>query len=116
MELSNIRPHVEEWVRAWNARNLDAILEHYAENIVFRASTVARRWGKPDGVLRGKAELRAHFAKGLELAPALSFTLEEVFLCPEGYAVLYLRENGNRVIDAVLLDGDGRAREVTAYY
>ena len=74
------------------------------------------RWNKPDGKLRGIAELRRHFALGLELAPALKFVLEEVFLTPSGYAILYRRDNGNRVIDAVILDDEGRAMSVTAYY
>jgi ketosteroid isomerase-like protein len=116
MEPDEARAHVEDWIRAWNERDVDAILSHYADDVVFRASTVARRWNRPDGLLRGKAELRAHFLKGLELSPGLHFTLEEVFLCPGGFAVLYRRENGNRVIDAVLVDADGRARDVIACY
>jgi hypothetical protein len=57
---------------------LEGILSHYADDIVFQAATV-RRWNKPDGVLRGTAELRAHFTKGLELAPNLYFEFEEIF-------------------------------------
>jgi hypothetical protein len=30
--------------------------------------------------------------------------------------VLYRRENGNRVIDVVVLDADGKARDVRAFY
>lgn len=58
---------------------LEGILSHYADDIVFQAATVVRRWNKPDGVLRGTAELRAHFTKGLELAPNLYFEFEEIF-------------------------------------
>jgi hypothetical protein len=43
-------------------------------------------------------------AKGLELDPDLNFQFEEIFHCPRGYAVLYRRNNGNRVIDVVELD------------
>lgn len=35
---------------------------------------------------------------------------------PGGYALLYRRENDNRVLDAVELDDTGRARRVRAYY
>jgi hypothetical protein len=42
--------------------------------------------------------------------------LEEVFLAPGGYAILYQRENGNRVIDAVTLDPDGHNSKIVAYY
>jgi hypothetical protein len=66
--------------------------------------------------LRGREELRRHFSRGLELAPDLAFTEEALLLAPNGYALLYRRENGNRVLDAVELDAGGRAARVRAYY
>jgi ketosteroid isomerase-like protein len=112
----NANAHVEAWMAAWNSHDLDRIMSHYAEDIVFEAQTAARRWNLPDGRIIGKEMLRQHFALGLELSPKLRFTLEDVFLSPSGYAILYYRENGNRVIDAVTLDGNGRACKVIAYY
>ena len=114
--MMNATAHAQSWIAAWNARDLDAILEHYVEDVVFEASTVVRRFGRADGVLRGKAELREHFRRGLELAPSLRFDLEAIFTAPSGYAVLYRRENGNRVIDVVEVAEDGRARAVRALY
>lgn len=104
------------WIAAWNRHDLDAVMEHYAEDVVFRAATVVTRWNRDDGTLHGRAALRAHFAKGLALAPGLRFELEDVLLAPGGYAVVYRRENGNRVVDAVELDAGGRAVRVHAYY
>ena len=98
------KAHALSWIAAWNRHDVDAIMSHYADDVIFQAETVVRRWNKPEGVLHGKAELRAHFAKGLELASDLHFEFEEVFQCPGGYAVLYRRNNGNRVIDVVELD------------
>jgi hypothetical protein len=106
----------ESWIAAWNAHDLDAILEHYAEDVLFRVNTAVSRWKRADGALRNKAELREHFRLGLERAPNLHFTLREVLTCPDGYAVLYERENGNIVIDAVELDAHGHAARVHAYY
>ena len=108
--------HARSWVAAWNAHDLEAILSHYADDVELQAETVARRWGRTDGRLRGKGELREHFSRGLQLAPNLRFELEDVFTCPRGYAVLYRRENGNRVIDAVTLNAEGKAEKVRAFY
>lgn len=108
--------HAKNWVEAWNARDLDRIMSHYSQDVVFEAETVRARWQKPEGKLQGVAELRKHFALGLELAPQLNFQLERVLLAPSGYAVQYRRENGNYVIDCVILDNDGKAAKVTAYY
>jgi ketosteroid isomerase-like protein len=107
---------INDWFEAWNSHDLDRIMQHYADNVEFTAQTVVTRWGKADGKLKGKAELRAHFSTGLALAPDIRFTLEEVLSAPNGYAVLYRRDNGNRVLDAVELDASGLAVKVTAYY
>ncbi|MBF6078735.1 YybH family protein [Nocardia beijingensis] len=110
------RAHADAWLAAWNARDLDAIMACYADDVDFVASTVTRRWGKPDGRLRGKSELRRHFESGLRLAPDLSFTEEALLTNPGGYALLYRRENGNRVLDVVELDQHGHAAYVHAFY
>ncbi|HUC61138.1 MAG TPA: nuclear transport factor 2 family protein [Alphaproteobacteria bacterium] len=110
------RALAEQWIAAWNSRDLDRIMEHYAVDVEFEANTVVRRWHKEDGKLVGAAALREHFRLGLELSPGLRFDLEEVFTLPSGYAVLYRRDNGNRVIDVVELDRDGKARRVKAFY
>lgn len=77
---------------------------------------MTRRWGRPDGRLHGKDELRRHFQLGLELAPDLTFTEEALLTSPAGYALLYRRENGNRVLDVVELDEHGLAAKVQAFY
>lgn len=111
-----MRALAEHWIQMWNSRDLDGIMAHYAPDIEFEANTVVRRWQKPDGKLHGLSELRRHFQAGLELAPNLHFELEDLFTTPSGYAVLYRRDNGNRVIDVVELNGDGLAVRVKACY
>ena len=113
---NDIRSLACDWIAAWNARDLDRIMAHYSPDVEFQANTVVRRWNRPDGRLHGHAELREHFRLGLELAPALHFELLETFAAPGGYAVLYQRENGNRVLDVVQLDSQQRACHVQALY
>jgi hypothetical protein len=112
----DVREHADRWLAAWNARDLEAIMDCYAEDVDFVAPTVVTRWKRSDGRLRGAAELRQHFQRGLELAPELRFSEEALMTTPGGYALLYRRENNNRVLDAVELDDTGRARRVRAYY
>jgi plasmid stabilization system protein ParE len=114
--LQEKRAFAEHWIAAWNDRDLDRIVSHYADAVEFEAATVVRRWQRSDGRLHGIAELREHFRIGLELVPNLHFSLEEILDAPSGYAVLYRRENGNRVLDAVELDANGKAIRVTAFY
>ena len=107
---------IADWLDAWNCHDIDRIMAHYAEEIEFTAQTVVARWGKADGKLVGKAELRKHFEKGLELAPKIHFEADQILWSPIGYAVLYRRENNNELLDAVELNAEGLAVKVTAYY
>jgi len=113
---SDTRTLVAGWIESWNAHDLDGIMRHYADGVVFEASTVVSRWNRPDGRLHGAAELREHFQRGLKLAPTLHFELEEVFTAPNGYAALYRRDNGNRVLDVVELNENSEAISVKAFY
>jgi hypothetical protein len=108
--------HAEGWLAAWNAHDLDAIIDFYAEEVEFTAPTVIARWNRPDGRLNNREELRRHFARGLEMVPNLTFTREALLETPGGYALFYRRENGNRVADVVELDDSGKAIRVKAYY
>jgi hypothetical protein len=112
----DIRSHADAWLAAWNAHDLDAIMECYSDEVDFIAPTVITRWGRDDGRLRGRAELRRHFELGLELAPDLVFTEEALLSNPVGYGLLYRRENGNRVLDVVELNSNGEAATVRAFY
>ena len=115
-KMQGARARASDWVAAWNAHDLDRIMAHYSDDVTFEAPTIVRRWNKPDGRLVGKEELRKHFALGLQLSPQLKFIIEDIFLSPSGYAILYRRENGNRVVEAVTLSPEGLVTRVTVYY
>jgi ketosteroid isomerase-like protein len=42
----DLRAHADAWMAAWKARDIDAVMACYADNIDFVAATVARRWGQ----------------------------------------------------------------------
>jgi hypothetical protein len=67
-----------EWVAAWNAHDLEMILEHYEEKAELTSPVAAQLLGRADGKIVGKANLRAYFQRGLEAYPELHFTLEDL--------------------------------------
>lgn len=103
------------WIEAWNNRDLEAILEHYADDVEVRSPRVTERFGTPDGRLAGKDRLREYFAIGLE-KPDLRFELVEVLEGPGTMTVLYRRENGALVADCSELDSAGRITRMIACY
>jgi hypothetical protein len=63
-----------EWVAAWNSHDLEAILSHYASQVILTSPVAAKLTGEASGTIQGKDALRRCFAKGLELFPNLEFT------------------------------------------
>jgi ketosteroid isomerase-like protein len=105
-----------EWCEAWNRRDLDAVMAHYAEDVEFSSPTVVQRWGLPDGWLRGKDKLRANFEIGMQ-KPGLRFELVDVLVGASGcYCVVYRRETGALVTDLVETDASGLGCRVVACY
>jgi SnoaL-like domain len=97
------------WVEDWNSRDLDRIMEHYAENVEFESPSVVTRWGYPDGKLRGKIALRVHFKKGLDLPPDSPFELVDILAGIDSFLVVYKQAGGNIVADYVVTDKDHKA-------
>lgn len=60
----------EEWQAAWNSHDIERILTHYADDVVFQSPYVAHRFQDPAGQVRGKEALRSYWGSGLHQQPA----------------------------------------------
>ena len=105
-----------EWIAAWNAHDLDAILAHYAEEVELTSPVAAQLLGKPDGKVVGKASLRAYFARGLEAYPELSFRLEEVLWGMSSVVLYYTNQKGTRSAEFMEVSAAGKVKRVVANY
>ena len=68
------------WEVAWNAHDLDELLGHFSDHVVFTSPIAAQLIEGSGGVIRGKDALRDYWALGLKLIPDLRFTVEGVCL------------------------------------
>lgn len=104
------------WIDAWNCHDLERILAHYADDVVLTTPRAAVVVPESDGVIRGKAALRAYWAKALAAAPGLRFELEDVLSTVDGVTLLYRNHRGERAAETCVWDADGRvARSWVAY-
>ena len=110
------RTFADAWVAAWNGRDLDEIMSHYAKGVRLTSPLVTRRYGRSDGTLRGRKKLREYFEIGLRQVPELRFELRSVLTGPAGLAIVYARENGALVVETLALNKGGKARRVRVYY
>ena len=95
-----------DWVAAWNAHDVEAVLAHFHDDVVFTSPTAARVVPTSGGVTRGKQALREYWTEGLKLMPDLHVTVERVF-AGVGVLVLTYRNQAGGLVDEVLVFSDG---------
>ena len=49
-----------DWIQAWNAHDLDKIMEHYSDTIVFESPITAQVNNDPTGTIKDKTLLRQY--------------------------------------------------------
>jgi ketosteroid isomerase-like protein len=106
----------EEWVAAWNAHDLDAIMALYAPGVVFQTPTIIDTLGIADGTVHGAERLREHFGRGLERLADLRFDLEGVYAGVSSLAMTYRWADGTPVCELHEYDADGLIARVQALY
>jgi hypothetical protein len=110
------RKFADEWVRAWNAHDLDQIMSHYDDEVVLVSPVAARLLGDPSGRVSGKAALRAYFRRGLEAYPQLRFELLDVMWGLDSVVLYYTNQKGSRTGEYMELTPTGRVSRVVANY
>lgn len=101
---------------AWNARDLDAILALYADDIEFSSPYIAALGFAPDGVIHGKDMLRLYFERALDRAPALTFTPEALCVGARGHTLIYRNHRGERAAETHERDATGLVVRADATY
>ena len=51
----------DDWVRAWNDHDVEAVLAHFHDDVVFNSPVAARVLPETGGVVRDKAALREYW-------------------------------------------------------
>lgn len=105
-----------EWIAAWNARDLDAILAHYADDVELTSPFVREMAGESSGTLRGKAALCAYWSKALAAVPDLHFTLVRVLPGVASVTLYYHSVRNLLAAEVMELDAVGLVRRVVAHY
>jgi hypothetical protein len=103
------------WMEAWNKRDFDTIMAHYADEVEFNSDAVIRRWKVLTGRLTGKPALEKHFRKGLEEVPALHFDFHSILYGPDSILLYYSREDGRLAADVVRFNENAKVIQVTCF-
>jgi ketosteroid isomerase-like protein len=113
---SEVRQFASEWLRAWNAHDLDAILAHYSTEIVLTSPAAAKLLNDPTGRVSGQEALRQYFKRGLEAYPNLTFDLLDVMWGVSSVVLYYKNQNGTKTSEFMELDPNLKVTRVVANY
>lgn len=113
---SDAKRLVGEWIAAWNARDLDAILSHYAEDVVLTSPVAAKILGDPMGTVKGRPALREYFKRGLEAYPELRFEPLDMMFGLSSIVLCYCNQKGTKTAEFMELADDGKIVRVVANY
>lgn len=106
----------KDWVAAWNAHDLEAILSHYEDAVELTSPVAAQLLGKPDGKVLGKANLSAYFQRGLDAYPELQFRLEDVLWGLNSMVLYYTNQKGTRTAEFMELSAVRKVTRIVANY
>lgn len=95
-----------QWVQDWNSHDVDAVLRHFHDDVVFTSPVAAEMFPETSGVVRGKPALRHYWTAALQRITDLHFTVEAVFQGIDTVVITYRNQN-NGLVNEVLTFGDG---------
>jgi probable F420-dependent oxidoreductase len=84
------------WVVAWNSGDVEAVLEHFAEDAVFTSPLAERVVPGSGGVIRGKDALRHYWTTALSMNPGLHFDLLDVYWGVDTVVIRFRRDGRDR--------------------
>jgi hypothetical protein len=95
----------KDWVAAWNRHDVDAVLGHFHDDVVFTSPVAARVVPDSEGVVRGKAALRQYWTAALAALPDLRFEVIGVYQGQSVLVINYRNEPGGLVNEVLEFDG-----------
>jgi hypothetical protein len=97
----------QNWVNAWNAHDVEAVLAHFADDATFSSPAAARVVPGSDGIVRGKAALRAYWDTALTRIPDLAFEVLGVYVGAGTIVINYRNQVGGLVNEVLTFGPDG---------
>ncbi len=103
----------EHWVNAWNAHDVEPVLRHFADDLVFSSPVAANLLPETAGIIRGKPALRDYWTRALQRIANLRFVVEGVYEGIDTIVIAYRNQDGGlvsevlRFSDGLVIEGHG---------
>lgn len=111
MSTPDPKDFADDWLRAWNCHDVEAVLAHFSDDVVFSSPVAARVLPETGGVVRGKPALRDYWVTALGMLPDLHFDVIGVYQGESLLVINYRNERGGLVNEVLMFDEGGLVRE-----
>ena len=95
-----------DWCDAWNAHDVDAVLAHFHDDVVFTSPVAARVVPESGGVVRGKDALWRYWTAALAAYPELHFEVVATYVGTQALVINYRNHRGQLVNEVLIFDGE----------
>jgi hypothetical protein len=104
MDHGDAATFVGHWVESWNAHDIEAVLEHFSDDVVFTSPVAAQILGG-DGEVRGKPALRRYWNEAIGRVPDLHFELLGHYVGVRTIVINYRNQKGGLVAEVLRFKG-----------
>ncbi|MDX6708240.1 MAG: hypothetical protein QOF69_3309 [Solirubrobacteraceae bacterium] len=105
MDRAEAQKFVDSWVQGWNAHDVEQVLGHFDDDVVFTSPVAVQLLDDSDGIIRGKAALRHYWSEGLRRIPDLRFEVLGLYVGVSSLVINYRNQNGGLVNEVLIFDG-----------
>jgi ketosteroid isomerase-like protein len=108
-----------EWAAAWNRRDVEKVLEHFSEGVIFTSPTAFKIVGA--ATVRGKPALREYWNQALAQIRSLQFSVERVLWddVTRELAIIYtavMDGRSTRVSENLIFGSDGQVVSAEVFH
>ncbi len=95
---------VGRWVDDWNAHDIEAILSHFTDDVVFSSPLAIQLLGG-SGEVHGKEALRRYWTEGIRRTPDLHFEVLAFYVGVNVLVINYRNQRGMPVSEVLRFEG-----------
>jgi len=120
MDPMELRELATQWLAAFNARDLDALLSLYEDDAVHVSPKLRDQKPETRGEIRGKEQLRAWWGSAMERLPGLRYEGDHLTAMGDRVFMEYVRKNPGDpdllVAEVLIVSHNGKIRASRVYH
>jgi ketosteroid isomerase-like protein len=115
-DIERMRALALSYLDSWNSNNVERILAHYADHLVFGSPAVVSHVDQEPRTLVGRSQMQRHVERRLAgyLRPS-RFKFIDVMVGVGGYAVYYVDPDGQFTVDCICLNAEDKATSISQF-